>query len=93
MYVLKCDINHFAGRRAGFLGSAFFAGSFFGSLLWGWISDIWGRRPVMLVGILGTIFSELLFGFRYVDTRQMHYISLYSCYLTKHKFYSFIIVG
>ena len=54
-----------AGQQAGFLGSAFFAGSFFGSLLWGWISDIWGRRPVMLVGILGTIFSELLFGFRY----------------------------
>ena len=53
-----------AGRKAGFLGSAFFVGSFAGSLMWGWISDLWGRRPVLLMGICGTIFSQLLFGFR-----------------------------
>lgn len=51
------------GQKAGFLGSAFFAGNFVGSLMWGSISDHWGRRPVMLFGICGTIASELLFGF------------------------------
>lgn len=34
--------------------------------MWGWISDLWGRRPVMLLGICGSIFSELLFGVRLV---------------------------
>ena len=52
------------GRKAGFLGSAFFVGSFAGSLMWGWISDLWGRRPALLMGICGGIFSQLLFGFR-----------------------------
>ena len=55
---------HNEGQKAGFLGSAFFAGNFVGNLMWGSISDQWGRRPVMLFGICGTIFSELLFGFR-----------------------------
>ena len=53
----------YTGRKAGYLGSAFFVGSFTGSLMWGWLSDILGRRPVMLFGICGTIGSELLFGF------------------------------
>ena len=52
------------GRKAGFLGSAFFVGSFAGSLMWGWISDLWGRRPALLMGICGGIFAQLLFGFR-----------------------------
>lgn len=29
---------------------------------WGWIADVWGRRPAMITGICGTIFSTLLFG-------------------------------
>ena len=29
---------------------------------WGWIADVWGRRPAMIAGICGTIFSTLLFG-------------------------------
>ena len=60
------------GRKAGFLGSAFFVGSFAGSLMWGWISDLWGRRPVLLMGICGTIFSQLLFGFRLVYHKQKY---------------------
>ena len=52
------------GKKAGYLGSAYFVGSFTGSLLWGWISDkIVGRRPVLLMGMLGTLATELLFGF------------------------------
>jgi len=53
----------YPGQKAGYLGSAFFIGSFAGSMTWGWLSDILGRRPVMLLGVCGTVFSELLFGF------------------------------
>ena len=51
------------GQKAGYLGSAYFLGSFMGALFWGWISDLIGRRPVMLLGLCGTISMELLFGF------------------------------
>jgi MFS family permease len=51
------------GQKAGFLGSAYFSGNLFGSLLWGWVSDHWGRRPVMLMGVIGILVFELLFGF------------------------------
>ena len=53
----------YPGQKAGYLGSAFYIGNFAGSMTWGWLSDILGRRPVMLLGVCGTIFSELLFGF------------------------------
>ena len=56
------SLNH-TGTKAGYLGSAYFVGSFTGSLLWGWISDKIGRRPVLLMGMLGTLATELLFGF------------------------------
>jgi len=34
-----------------------------GALFWGWVSDVIGRRPVMLLGLCGTVSMELLFGF------------------------------
>ena len=51
------------GRKAGFLGSAYFIGNFVGSLVWGWLADVLGRRPVLMLGVCGIISSELLFGF------------------------------
>ncbi|XP_065901214.1 uncharacterized protein [Dysidea avara] len=51
------------GKKAGFLGSAYYIGSFAGSLMWGWLADVIGRRPAMLMGLCGTIFSITLFGF------------------------------
>ena len=62
MYFLSTII---VGQQAGYLGSAYFIGNFAGSMMWGWISDVWGRRPALMVGCLGTIFASLLFGFRY----------------------------
>lgn len=51
------------GYRAGYLTSAFFCGSFLGSVGWGYLADHWGRRPVLLVGMLGTCGSVACFGF------------------------------
>lgn len=42
------------GYRAGILGSAFSAGSLLGNLIWGTVSDRFGRRPALLCGLLGT---------------------------------------
>ena len=67
-----------AGKKAGYLGSIYFAGSFAGSLLWGCLADRWGRRPVILLGICGSIFSEILFGFRLVILVD-NLLQLYIC--------------
>jgi MFS family permease len=42
------------GYRAGMLGSAFSAGSLFGNVIWGIVSDRLGRRPALLMGLAGT---------------------------------------
>ncbi|XP_035675561.1 probable peptide/nitrate transporter At3g43790 isoform X2 [Branchiostoma floridae] len=51
------------GYYAGFLASAYFTGSFFGSFMWGRLSDFLGRRPILLCGIVGSMLSSMLFGF------------------------------
>jgi MFS family permease len=43
------------GSRTGFLGASFNVGQLIGSLVWGRLSDRYGRRPIMLAGCLGTI--------------------------------------
>jgi MFS family permease len=42
------------GYYAGILGSAFSSGSLIGNIMWGIVSDRWGRRPALLLGLLGT---------------------------------------
>ncbi|XP_078597830.1 uncharacterized protein LOC144873911 [Branchiostoma floridae x Branchiostoma japonicum] len=51
------------GYYSGFLASAYFIGSFFGSFMWGKLSDILGRRPILMCGIMGSISSSVFFGF------------------------------
>ena len=60
--VINCPRNR-AGQKAGYLGSAFFFGNFIGSFGWGWASDVFGRKPIMLLGLFFTLIMELLFGF------------------------------
>ena len=48
---------------SGYMESAFFIGNFAGSMIWGWLSDILGRRLIILLGLSGTIISQLMFGF------------------------------
>jgi len=52
-----------AGYNAGILAGSYYVGSLVGNPFWGWVSDLLGRRPVLLLGVAGTVFSELLFGF------------------------------
>lgn len=54
---------NYSGSKAGYLGSAYFVGNFFGSLTWGWLSDKVGRRPILIMGVCVTISSEVFFGF------------------------------
>lgn len=42
------------GYYAGILGSAFSGGSLIGNILWGIVSDRYGRRPALLLGLTGT---------------------------------------
>ena len=51
------------GYKAGILGSSFSAGSLIGNFLSSIISDHYGRRPALLLGLLGTALTSLLFGF------------------------------
>eukprot|EP00667_Euglena_gracilis_P003261 EG_transcript_3272 len=50
------------GLKVGYLASTFFLGQFLGAYLWGAAADRFGRRPVMLFGMLGTLLSMVLFG-------------------------------
>eukprot|EP01113_Clastostelium_recurvatum_P018241 TRINITY_DN2151_c0_g1_i6.p1 TRINITY_DN2151_c0_g1~~TRINITY_DN2151_c0_g1_i6.p1 ORF type:complete len:574 (-),score=120.49 TRINITY_DN2151_c0_g1_i6:28-1749(-) len=51
------------GYYAGYLASAFFFGQFVSSFFWGWLSDRVGRRPILLIGLVGSSISILTFGF------------------------------
>eukprot|EP01090_Pellita_catalonica_P007272 TRINITY_DN1787_c0_g1_i2.p1 TRINITY_DN1787_c0_g1~~TRINITY_DN1787_c0_g1_i2.p1 ORF type:complete len:111 (+),score=9.71 TRINITY_DN1787_c0_g1_i2:137-469(+) len=51
------------GYYAGLLASSFSIAQFFSSFFWGYISDRWGRRPVMLTGLIATSITMLFFGF------------------------------
>ncbi|KAL7720899.1 Major facilitator superfamily (MFS) profile domain-containing protein [Entamoeba marina] len=54
-----------AGNYNGFLITAFPIAQFFSSFIIGSLSDVIGRRPIMLIGTLGIGISNLLFGFSF----------------------------
>ncbi|KAI9335685.1 major facilitator superfamily domain-containing protein [Obelidium mucronatum] len=65
------------GFYVGFIASAFSLAQFMTSLLWGWVSDRVGRRPVLLIGLLGNAISLLLFG--QAHSLQMAIFSRFLC--------------
>ncbi|KFY08032.1 hypothetical protein V492_06590 [Pseudogymnoascus sp. VKM F-4246] len=55
--------DHNIAIYAGAMVSVFTFGEFVGAPLWAKISDRIGRKPTMLIGSMGAVFSALLFGF------------------------------
>ncbi|CAG8678321.1 11726_t:CDS:2, partial [Acaulospora morrowiae] len=50
------------GRYAGLIASSFFFSQFCFSIFWGYMSDKFGRRPILLIGLVGNIITSILFG-------------------------------
>lgn len=50
-------------RLTGFLIAAFPIGQMMTSMLWGRLSDVYGRRPAVLVGLTISVVANLAFGF------------------------------
>ncbi|KAL6072749.1 MFS domain-containing protein [Balamuthia mandrillaris] len=75
----------------GWIASSFFLAQFASSFFWGWLSDNIGRRPVLLLGLIGNMISALAFGFSHsltwaIVSRTMHgllngNIGVCKCYL------------
>lgn len=51
------------GYYASLIGSSYYLAQFCSAFFWGSISDKYGRRNVLLIGILGGCITSLLFGF------------------------------
>jgi MFS family permease len=49
--------------EAGVLMGIFSAVQFFVIPVWGWLSDRYGRKPIILIGLFGTVISYLIMGF------------------------------
>jgi MFS family permease len=52
-----------ASFYAGLLVSAFAVAEACTAMIWGTISDRYGRKPIILIGLAGTALSSLVFGF------------------------------
>ncbi len=73
---------YWIGWKTGYLGLAYFLGNFWGSFIFGWLADNWGRRPCLLLGNIGSIIFATLFGFRSVSEITDYWIILnYKNYL------------
>ncbi|GAM28807.1 hypothetical protein SAMD00019534_119830 [Acytostelium subglobosum LB1] len=50
------------GYFVGILASTFYISQFFSSFFWGWLSNVRGRRPSLLLGIIGSMVTCIMFG-------------------------------
>ena len=50
------------GMYVGYIASSFAIAQFLTSMFWGYMSDKFGRKPIILLGLIGTAISLLLFG-------------------------------
>ena len=51
------------GYKQGYLSTSFYVGKLCSVLVWGRLSDMYGRRPTMLCGLMGSLVCMLMFGF------------------------------
>ncbi|KAJ9067642.1 hypothetical protein DSO57_1037054 [Entomophthora muscae] len=56
------DDKKMIGYYAGLISSSFAIGEFLSGVPWGMLSDKIGRKPVMMMGLIGTMISMFLFG-------------------------------
>lgn len=54
--------EHLVARYAGYISGAFAFAQVLTGILWGRFSDRHGRKPVVLIGMIGSIISLLMFG-------------------------------
>ncbi|KAG0329499.1 hypothetical protein BG004_002326, partial [Podila humilis] len=50
------------GFFCGLIASSFFFAQFCTSIFWGYMSDRFGRRPILLLGLIGSTIASVLFG-------------------------------
>lgn len=55
--------GHRLGYYCGGLAASFCTGQFCSSVLWGFLSDKYGRKPTLVIGTLGTAVGTAIFGF------------------------------
>lgn len=60
LHVAKRDED--IGFYAGFVGSSFMFGRALTSVLWGIVADNYGRKPVIMIGIISMVVFNTLFG-------------------------------
>jgi DHA1 family multidrug resistance protein-like MFS transporter len=62
--IMPFYVEHFGagGSELGMLMSVYALMQFFFAPVWGQVSDRYGRKPVLLVGVIGNMFSMLFFG-------------------------------
>eukprot|EP01121_Diplochlamys_sp_Union-15-3_P010263 TRINITY_DN2872_c0_g1_i1.p1 TRINITY_DN2872_c0_g1~~TRINITY_DN2872_c0_g1_i1.p1 ORF type:complete len:539 (-),score=39.89 TRINITY_DN2872_c0_g1_i1:44-1660(-) len=64
VFDLKQDLTlEEVGNYAGLVASCWFLAQFLSSYVWGRASDKFGRRPILLLGVTGSLISCLVFGF------------------------------
>ncbi|KAK2354266.1 protein ZINC INDUCED FACILITATOR-LIKE [Trifolium repens] len=54
----EADISYYAG----YVGSSFMLGRSLTSVIWGMVSDRYGRKPVLIIGIIAVVIFNTLFG-------------------------------
>ncbi|CAJ2657236.1 protein ZINC INDUCED FACILITATOR-LIKE 1-like [Trifolium pratense] len=54
----EADISYYAG----YVGSSFMLGRSLTSVIWGMVSDRYGRKPVIIIGIIAVVIFNTLFG-------------------------------
>jgi DHA1 family multidrug resistance protein-like MFS transporter len=62
--ILPFYVEHFggSGKDMGFLMAIYSIMQFIFSPIWGSLSDHYGRKPILLVGIIGNVVSQILYG-------------------------------
>jgi MFS family permease len=61
--IYRIDLAYKCIYYAGFITSSFFGAQLISSFFWGYMSDVKGRRIVLLIGLLGNVLSAIAFGF------------------------------